>query len=121
MMLYRFESGLFFLGMLSQVLLPIITAFCCPSTAFDVTRLKYFNSLGRRHGRELLVPIPLAFVAATMMVRRDIKLRMTSADLASSLKTRFMYIKMISRHVHESKKAKNSRNDDQPHFFHSES
>ena len=118
MMLSRFERGLFFLGMLSQVFLPIITAFCRPSVAFDVARVKYFNSLGRRHGRELLMPIPLAFVAATMMVRRAIRLRMTRCSLGRISQDSMANFTFVDTVV---EKKKYSRNDDQPHFFHSES
>lgn len=73
-MFTRLGSGRYFGGMLSQVFLPIITTLDCPSGAVEVTLAKYFISLGRRHGRREFWPIPLAFVAATMMVRRDMRL-----------------------------------------------
>ena len=57
--------------MLSQVFLPITTAFTDPSGAFDVTRAKYAISCGRRHGRRPPCPMPFVTVAATMIVSRD--------------------------------------------------
>jgi hypothetical protein len=59
--------------MLSQVFLPMMTTFDFPSGAAEVTRAKYFISLGSLQGRRPAWPIPLAFVAATMMVIPDIK------------------------------------------------
>lgn len=48
---------------------PIITKFCFPSGALDVTCAKYFISLDSRHGRREFEPIPFDLVAATIMVR----------------------------------------------------
>lgn len=71
-MLTRFRRGLNFVGMLSHVFLPIITAFEASGGAFDVTRAKYAISLDSRQGSCEFWPMPLDLVAATMMVRRDI-------------------------------------------------
>lgn len=64
-------KGLNLLGMLSHVFLPMITAFCCPSGALVVTCAKYLSSFESFHGKPPFTPMPLAFVAATTIVRRD--------------------------------------------------
>ena len=70
-MFVLFWRGLNLGWMLSQVFLPIITAFVFPSGAAVVTFAKYAISLGNRHGSWPPFPIPLVEVAATMTVNRD--------------------------------------------------
>jgi hypothetical protein len=77
MILIRPASGRKRGGMLSHVTRPITTAFfllsLSPSSRVSppvVTRAKYFNSRGKRHGNLPRCPIPLFIVAATMSVTR---------------------------------------------------
>lgn len=69
-MLRRFFKGRNFGGMLSQLFLPMITAFIAPAGASEVIRTKYAISPGRRQGKPFEeTPIPLRLVAATIIVK----------------------------------------------------
>lgn len=71
-MLNRPSKGRNLAGMDSQVTRPMITTFCkCCGDVLGikvVTCLKKAMSLGSRHGRPPLMPIPYVFVAATISV-----------------------------------------------------
>lgn len=55
-------KGLNFAGMLSQVVLPMTTAFCLPEFLTELVKvLKYAMSFGNFHGMSPLRPIPLEF------------------------------------------------------------
>lgn len=106
-MLDRLGSGLNFGGMDSHVFLPMITAFDLPSGAAEVTLAKYAISLGSLQGKRPCWPMPLDFVAATMMVRRDMQ-------QMSQLTRSFKLESENNSHVHSSSYTF------QFHFFHSE-
>jgi len=68
-MFVRSFKGRKFDGMESQVLRPIMRAFVVLAGARFVMRAKYAISfLSPLHGRELFMPIPIWFVAATIRV-----------------------------------------------------
>jgi len=64
--LSRPESGLYLMGIDSQVFLPITTAFFLEeSEVVKVMSLKNLRSVGKFHGNFPSLPIPISLVAAT--------------------------------------------------------